>query len=172
MGNLTFVVKDSGTGEPVQNAEVIADVSSQPCGWFSIGCSSGNPYSLDDYTNANGQVSFSLKYNTPTTVSYQVLANGYNAQNGTFSISGANLLNENVWYTKSVNMVPTSRTAPPGQGIGAYLTSSPQVETVLKDLGYNATNAGMVGSIELTVIIVFVAIAVIIGLIVMAVMSG
>ena len=172
MGNLTFIVKDSGTGEPIQNAEVIADVSNQPCGWLSIGCSSGDPYSLDDYTNADGQVSFSLKYNTPTTVSFQVLANGYDTQNGTFSISGANLLNEKVWYTKNVNMVATPGVTPPGQGIVANLTSNPQAETVLKDLGYNATNAGLIGSVELTVIVVFVSIAVVIALIVMAVMSA
>ena len=171
MGNLTFVVKDSGTGEPIQNAEVIADVSNQPCGFLAIGCSSGNPYTLDGYTDKNGKVVFSLKYNTATTVSYQVLANGYNTQNGSFSISGANIVDWNVWYTKNVNMVATPNTAPPGQGIEASLTSNPEVETILKDLGYKTETAGLIGSIELTIIVVFVSIAVVVGLIFMAVMN-
>lgn len=100
-----------------------------------------------------------------------MLANGYNTQNGSFSISGANIVDWNVWYTKNVNMVATPNTAPPGQGIEASLTSNPEVETILKDLGYKTETAGLIGSIELTIIVVFVSIAVVVGLIFMAVMN-
>ena len=175
MGNLTFVVKDSGTGKPIKNAEVIANVSNKPCGTFAIGCSSGSPYVLNDYTDSSGSVSFSLRYNTSASVQFQALATNYNTQTGEFSISGANLMNENVWYTKDVELVAdTSNQVPPNEGTLANVTSSvntPAVSSFLEDIGYSATNAGYMGSIELTIIVVVVAIAVIIGLIAMVVLS-
>ena len=84
-------------------------------------------------------------------------------------------MNENVWYTKDVELVAdTSNQVPPNEGTLANVTSSvitPVLSSALEDLGYSATNAGYMGSIELTVIVVAVAIAVIIGLIAMVVLS-
>ena len=172
MGNLTFVVKDSGTGKPIYNAEVIANVTNRSCGTFAIGCSSGSPYTLNDYTDSSGSVSFSLKYNTSASVQYQVMATGYNTHPGQFSISGANIMNENVWYTENVDLVAdTTSQVPPNQGTLANVTSNLPLESLLQDVGYSAGNAGFIGSIELTIIVVVVAIAVIIGLIAMVVLT-
>lgn len=172
MGNLSFHVVDAGNGKPIYNAEVIVNIENQPCHEFAIGCSSGDPYTDNDYTDQNGNVSFSLKYNTSASVQYQVMATGYDTQNGQMSISGANLVDENVWGSKTVSLVAASSpNTPPGQGALANVTSNPQLESILEDFGYSATNAGFFGSIELTIIVVFVAIAVIVGLIVMAVMA-
>ena len=172
MGDLTFVVKDAGTGQPIENAEVVADVSNQPCGFLAIGCSSGSPYTLDAYTNASGTVNFSLKYNTATSVQYQVMANGYNTQSGALSITGSNMVDENVWYSKNINLTKAviNQLPPPNQGSLANVWNLP-FQTALQDVGYSASNAGFVGSIELTIVVVVVAIAVIIGLIAMVVLS-
>ncbi len=170
MGNLSFHIVDAGNGKPIYNAEVIVNISNEPCGLFAIGCSSGDPYTDNGYTDQQGNVSFSLLYNTATTVDYQVMATGYDTQNGQLSVSGANLANWNVWGSKTVNLVPTSSSnTPPNQGALANVINLPSVSTVLEDLGYSASNAGFVGSIELTVIVIFVAIALIAIAIIMVV---
>lgn len=162
MGNLTFHVVDSGTGKPIYNAEVIVNISNKPCSFLAIGCSSGDPYTDNGYTDSQGDVSFSLLYNTATTVDYQVMADGYDTQNGSMSISGANLIDENVWGSKNINLVSVNnQQPPPNQGPLANVVNVPGVNTVLEDLGYSASNAGLIGSIELTIIIVFVALALI-----------
>ena len=65
----------------------------------------------------------------------------------------------------------TTSQVPPNQGPLANVTSNLPLESLLQDVGYSAGNAGFIGSIELTIIVVVVAIAVIIGLIAMVVLS-
>lgn len=137
-----------------------------------MGCRSGPAYTLDGYTDANGNLSFSLRYNTSADVTYTVSANGYYTQSGNFSISGANIVDENVWYTKKVALVQeqsTSYSPPPGQGISAGL-NDPQLQAVGSDFASAIQGAGLIGSIELTIIIVVVAIAIILFTIAMVIL--
>lgn len=162
MGDITFTVLDQNTGKPIQDAQVIADVVTQGCAWDNLGCSSGSPYSLSGYTNSKGQIAFSLLYNNAQTVSYTVQANGYNEQSGTMSIGGGNILSENVWGVKTVQMTAqTTSSPPPGQGVGNLL-NNPTLTADVQDVSSFLTGLGIIGSIEGTIVIVFISIAIVI----------
>ena len=169
MGSLYFYIKDLD-GNPIQNAEVSATMSQEPCGLLAVGCSSGPDYTESGYTDANGEWIGDIKYTKAPTISYSVQATGYYSQTGTTSLNGANLINENVWGTINVSMTPVpsssnpGSTAPPGQGTGAVTLQ--QLETDLTSGNYELQQGGMIAAIEIPIVIAVVAIAVIaIGLI-------
>ena len=165
MGSLYFYIKDLD-GKPIQNAEVSATMSQEPCGLFDVGCSSGPDYSDSGYTDANGEWITDIKYTKAPTISYSVQATGFYAQTGTTALNGANLINENVWGTVNVSMTPVpsssnpGSTAPPGQGTGAVALQ--QIVTDLTSGQYELQQGGMIASVEIPIVIAVVAIVVIV----------
>lgn len=165
MGSLTFTVRDLN-GTPIQNAEVQATMTQDPCGFLVPGCSSGPPYSESGYTDKNGEWIGDIKYSKAPTITYIVQATGYYEQTGSTSLNGANLIDENVWGNVNVSMtaIPSnsagiSAAAPPGQGSSAVgvTTIEEELTAAGNSLGFELNTAGMITA----GVIVVIAIAVI-----------
>lgn len=161
-GTFTVTVK-SPSGTPIPNAEVEYKVkANSSCPWYAVSCESVAPYSGHDYTGSNGQIGIPLDSTVAQTVSLLILANGYQDVSKSINVNGSNSTNWSVWGSTTVTMTPISQQAPPGQGAQAVGTQ--WYDSLEASLGYGSqevATAGMVGSIELTIIVVFVAIALI-----------
>lgn len=170
-GTFSITVKDP-SGNAIPNAEVQYSVKANAsCPWYAVGCESVGPYSGQDYTGSDGKVGIPLDSTVAQTVSIIVMANGYSDLAKSVNVNGANSTNWNVWGSTTVTMTPISQTPPPGQGITAPGTQ--WYDSVAGSLGYGlqeVAHAGMVGSIELTVIVIFVAIAMIAVAVIMMMM--
>ena len=169
MGSLYFYVKDLD-GKLIQNAEVTATMSQEPCGLLAIGCSSGPDYTESGYTDANGEWIGDIKYSKAPTIKYSVSATGYYDQVGSTALNGANLIDENVWGTIPVSMTPIPAnnpgSPPPGQGTGAITLQ--QLETDLTSGNYELQQGGMIAAVEIPIVIAVVAIMVIVILVLYA----
>ena len=169
MGSLYFYVKDLD-GKPIQNAEVTATMSQQPCGLLAIGCSSGPDYTESGYTDANGEWIGDIKYSKAPTVKYSVSATGYYDQVGSQAFNGANIIDWNVWGTINVSMTPKPTNSPgsppPGQGTGVIALQ--QLETDITSGSYELQQGGMIAAVEIPIVIAVVAIMVIVIVVIYA----
>ena len=169
MGSLYFYVKDLD-GKPIQNAEVTATMSQQPCGFLAVGCSSGPDYTESGYTDANGEWIGDIKYSMAPTIKYSVRAAGYYDQVDSTALNGANLIDWNVWGTINVSMTPKPTNSPgsppPGQGTGVITLQ--QLETDITSGNYELQQGGMIAAIEIPIVIAVVAIMVIVILVIYA----
>ena len=158
MGSMTFHVVDAKTGAPVANAEVTANYNTSPCEWYAIGCTSGDGQQIQGYTGADGKYVWSIPYTCAGSFTAMTAqANGYSAQTINNLSFGANPGS----LGQQFNMVPSSVSAPPGQGAASSW------DAFLAALGYGNSQtegqiSGWLGSASLSVEMILGILAVIV----------
>lgn len=132
MANWRINVTDQSTGDAIVNAEINIAVSTTPCpksfGITQAGCTSGQGYTLNGYTDTNGNYVQDIPYTCVQHLQGTVQASGYNS----YPVGGAEGLSTgsitgDVYYNFEMTPASNSTTAagltnskgglPPGQGI-------------------------------------------------------
>ena len=158
MGNFIITVTDTH-GNPFADALVKTTISAnQTCGFLEIGCKSGPPVSSSQYTNTNGKVYIPMPYTVNQTVSIEVSARGYHTVFQKVNVEGVTATNWDVWGHKNIMLIPDSSPAPVSSG--SYLGSD--ISSHIDRIGQDISNAGFIGSIELTIAVVFISIMIVV----------
>lgn len=167
MANWVWIVTDSQTGQGVGNAEIQATVNTSPCpkvlGVTVNGCTSGDGYPVQGYTDSTGTFQSNIPYSCQQSVQFTVSASGYNTYPGSYK-SGS--IGGDVYF--DVSLTKASVTAPPGQGLAATLGQSTEAGAltwgnISGSLTSELNTIGLYAAIALiAVAIIFVVIVVVV----------
>ena len=161
MGSFTIFCLDN-KGKPVENVLIETTIScNQQCGFLEIGCQSGPPVKSKGYTDQKGKYNLPMPYTVNQTVEILGKKRGYHSVVKTVNVEGQQGFNLNVWGQTTLTLIPKSQQGLTDSG-SSLGYSSGSVESDIKNIGQKVENAGLIGSIELTVIIVFISIMIII----------
>jgi hypothetical protein len=123
MASWVFEVSDIGTGKPVSNAYVNVTVNTNPCPPWpdGAGCTTGNGYSIQGYTDGTGKFTATIQWTCRQDLIGTVTAGGYDSypfEQNSGAITG------DVYFTVQLtSSAPSSSqplgvfSAPPGQGL-------------------------------------------------------